>query len=204
MNLNWILFDLGGVLYEIDLHQPIHMLKSLSRANLDGFTEDYLFSEHRKFMKGLYSPENFFNELKKTLNLAISSEEIREIWDNIIVGFRSEFKPLLTGLKLNHKIAIVSNTDPSHVEKVLAQVPEFPYFFNKIFFSYELKTVKPERAFFTKVLKELDEKPEQCLFLDDSEENIETAKLLGFHAERVTSYADVVGVLQFYGIKIYL
>ncbi|RMF57315.1 MAG: HAD family phosphatase [Calditrichaeota bacterium] len=201
MNLHWILFDLGGVLYDIDVQQPIQMLKSLSRADLDGQTEDFLYQEHVQFMKGKYSPEEFFARLKNTLNISLGIEEIQQIWDKIILNFRNEFKPVLAGLKLHYNLALVSNTDPSHIKKILAQVPEFPYFFNRIFLSYEMKKVKPSHEFFITVLKEIQADPAQCLFLDDSEENVEAAQLVGIHGERVTSYSDVIAVFKYYGIQ---
>lgn len=202
MKLRWILFDLGGVLYEIDLVRPVEMLKSLSRTKMDGFLEDYLYSKHRDFMKGIYTKEEFFKEIKNSLNLNISLKEIEHIWGKIIVGFRNEFRPLLTTLKLDYKLALLSNTDPCHIEKILKEFPEFPYFFDKIFLSYEMKMIKPDQGLFMKVLEEIEEEPYHCLFLDDSSENIEIARSMGFYAEQVNNYYDVLNVLRNYEIKV--
>lgn len=195
MTIKWILFDLGGVLYDIDVHSPIAMLKSMARNSTDGFTEDLVIKKHKEFMKGEYSPEMFFRELKQLLGINAEEEQIRAVWNKIIVKFREEFKPLLIDLKSNFNLALVSNTDPSHMELVFQQIPEFPYFFHKLFLSYDIKEIKPNLNYFKFVLRDIKELPENCLYFDDSPENIESASSLGIQSFLVSSFSEVVEII---------
>ena len=47
--------------------------------------------------------------------------------------------------------------------------------------SGEHKTVKPEKVIFDITLHRIGYRAEECLFIDDSKPNIETAQSMGFH-----------------------
>ena len=47
--------------------------------------------------------------------------------------------------------------------------------------SYEVREIKPEPAIYQILLQKYDLRAEECVFIDDNEENIRTAQELGFH-----------------------
>lgn len=194
MHIQWVLFDLGGVLYDIDLVTPIQTLKKLASANTDGNVESRLQEFHREFMKGRWTEEQFFLELQTVLGLRLETEAIRQIWDGIIVGFREEFRPLLQELRKNTRVALLSNTDSSHMRKIFYQVADFANFFDRMFLSYQLNAIKPEEIIFRLVLEEIRCKPEEVIFFDDSRENVVAAREMGMHALEVRSFEEVMRV----------
>lgn len=58
--------------------------------------------------------------------------------------------------------------------------------------SYEVKIVKPEPGIYTALLEKYNLNAEECVFLDDKEENIAAAKALGFHGIVVQSREQAV------------
>ena len=54
--------------------------------------------------------------------------------------------------------------------------------FKKCFFSFELKTLKPSPEFYTTVMKEIGLAPEEMLFIDDSQKNVDGAIEVGLPA----------------------
>lgn len=52
---------------------------------------------------------------------------------------------------------------------------------DKIFVSYELGLLKPNKAIYQSVLEKLNAKPEEVIFIDDKRENVEAAKSLGIN-----------------------
>lgn len=56
--------------------------------------------------------------------------------------------------------------------------------------SYEIGEVKPEPAIYRHLLEKYDLRPEECLFIDDRPENIETAKMLGMSGIVFTTKED--------------
>ena len=65
-------------------------------------------------------------------------------------------------------------------------------------FSYLEHQVKPHRSIYLTLLDRFQLKPNECLFIDDNNKNIETAKDLGMISEVVApdSYDSIVGVLK--------
>ena len=57
---------------------------------------------------------------------------------------------------------------------------DFLNLFDEIILSGEVKLIKPEPEIFELFLQKIDKSADQCLFIDDSEPNIVTARKLGF------------------------
>ncbi|MHB1793995.1 MAG: HAD family hydrolase [Acidobacteriaceae bacterium] len=59
---------------------------------------------------------------------------------------------------------------------------------------------KPEAAFFQCALDLSQRRPEECVFIDDREENLEGARKLGIHGIRMTSPEQVIAELRRLGV----
>lgn len=69
-------------------------------------------------------------------------------------------------------------------------------------FSYEVKQIKPETEIYQSLLKRYDLKAEECVFLDDRQENIDGAKKLGFEGICFTGYEDAKEKLRELGVEL--
>ena len=70
-------------------------------------------------------------------------------------------------------------------------------FFNGVFVSSNYLMLKPDVEIYKRFLKEYDLKPEECLFVDDMEVNVEAAKKAGMNAFRFTGdYEEVINLIQ--------
>lgn len=56
--------------------------------------------------------------------------------------------------------------------------------------SYAVKKIKPDPAIYEVLLETYGLKPEDCIFLDDREENVVVAELLGIHGIHFTGYEE--------------
>ena len=65
-------------------------------------------------------------------------------------------------------------------------------FFNGVFVSSNYLMLKPDVEIYKRFLKEYDLKPEECLFVDDMEVNVEAAKKAGMNAFRFNGNYDEV------------
>ena len=68
--------------------------------------------------------------------------------------------------------------------------------------SFKVGLTKPDPAMFQKFLSIYDLKPEECLFIDDTPENVEAATDLGFQGLTFQSYEQLIRSLQEAGIKL--
>ncbi len=62
--------------------------------------------------------------------------------------------------------------------------------------SYEVKIVKPEPGIYEALLQKYNLKAEECVFLDDRQDNIAAAEKLGFHGIIVESYGQAAAELN--------
>ena len=68
-------------------------------------------------------------------------------------------------------------------------------YFDGIVTSFEAKSLKPEKAIFDCVVSQLGVKPEETLFFDDSQANLDAAAALGFKTQLVapgTEFYDAI------------
>ena len=66
----------------------------------------------------------------------------------------------------------------AHLEKRLREMDAL----DKYYFSWSLKSKKNNPDFFEKIIEELKVAPEEIIFIDDEQQNIDTAKSLGIDA----------------------
>lgn len=69
-------------------------------------------------------------------------------------------------------------------------------------FSYEVKQVKPEPEIYQALLKRFDLKAEECIFLDDCQENIDGARAQGIEGIHFLGYEDAKEKLRAFGIDV--
>ncbi|MDN4865678.1 HAD family hydrolase [Priestia megaterium] len=67
--------------------------------------------------------------------------------------------------------------------------------------SYEAKQVKPEEGIYKLLIEKYTIKPEESIFIDDSEANIEAAKKLNFNTVHLENPKDLRGKLRTYNIN---
>lgn len=182
-----IIFDLGGVLLDIDYDKSIDAFKKLGIKNFDNmfsqFKADELFE---KLETGKVSEDNFYTAIKKRTPVAVSDNKISNAWNAMILNFRIESLQFLEELSAKYKLYLLSNTNSIHLQyfKQLftdqTGKPLLDAYFNKAWYSNEVGLRKPGAEIFEFVLQEEKLIAGETLFIDDTLINIETAKKLGF------------------------
>lgn len=85
------------------------------------------------------------------------------------------------------RVGILSNL-PRPLGHHLRSTRAFLAHFDHVTFSYELRVVKPSAAIYEDAIRGLGVLPEQALFLDDRQNNVEGARAVGMHAELFVSW----------------
>ncbi len=184
-NIRNIIFDLGGVLVDIDASRTINAFKKLGLPDLvkeGGW--DYHHEIFLQLEKGQISTTDFRNEIRNLLPDFVSDEEIDKAWCAIIIDFPPEKIELLKELKSQYRLFLFSNTNAIHVNhfhKLFEDKFGHPMsdIFEKEFFSNEMKLRKPSIDSFHYILNNEELKPEETLFIDDLKENAEAARETG-------------------------
>src|SRR5664279_1858612 len=111
-NVNNIIFDLGGVIMDIDVKQTLHAFSKLGIKNVEnyfghGFAASF-FSDHEA---GRLSDEDFLKEIKKLITGEASDEDVINAWNALLLRFPPERIDLLKELKSRYRIFLFSNTN---------------------------------------------------------------------------------------------
>jgi putative hydrolase of the HAD superfamily len=125
-----------------------------------------------------------------------------EAWNYILKDFPKHRLDFLKHLRdqNKYKLFLLSNTNEMHIEYVQKNVSffgEFKSCFDGFYLSHEIGIRKPDQHIYDYVLKQNDLNPHECLFIDDTRENIEAAKVLGIHTWNIDeTQEDVVDLFS--------
>ena len=160
----------------------LHRLTSMSPER---FEDHYWVNRHaydEGKLTGLAFWERFVREAGVVGGSADLIEELNH-WDARM--WTTENREMLAWqLRLKERgirTAILSNMGDNVLANMQRTFDWLPRF-DVLVWSYQLRMAKPEPAIYLHVLKELDVRPEEALFLDDKLVNVEAARALGMRA----------------------
>lgn len=189
LNIKNIIFDLGGVILNIDYHLTIDAFKKLGLENFDGvFTQAKQTGIFDQLDKGLITPDEFRQGVKKLSPKQLTDQQIDDAWNAMLLDFPVHRLELLEKIHSQYRTFLLSNTNQIHIEvynQILNKtfgVRDLSHFFEKEYYSNEVHMRKPDAEIFELILKQNGLKAEETLFIDDSEQHIVGAKKLGLNA----------------------
>lgn len=193
-NVKNIIFDLGGVILNIDYLITIEQFKTLGVNNIEEmFTQAKQNDLFDAYESGQISSQAFINGIKDYLPEHISPNQIVHAWNAMLLDLPPARLELLAQLKTQYRTFLLSNTNDIHLDafhRIIHQVNEIekldPYF-EKVYFSNHMKMRKPNPEIFLEVCKQNDLEPSETLFIDDSIQHVEGARKAGLQAHHLTN-----------------
>ena len=190
-----IIFDWGGVLIHLDKHRCVEAFAEFGVAVGDDVINPYgQRTDLKNFELGLMSIDEFHDTVRRVYGPNLTDEQIDYAWNALLQGIPTYKLDMLLKLKERYRLFLLSNTNAVHWTEGSKQ---FNYqghkaedFFEQIFLSNEIHELKPSPEAFRKVALMAGIKPEETLFIDDSEKNIETARRLGIGTLKVNNGED--------------
>jgi glucose-1-phosphatase len=181
-----IIFDLGGVVLNIDYMLAV---KAFNELGLLGFESFFSQAQQKQlfdlYEKGQISSADFRNELKKYCKTGVDDTTIDAAWNAMLLDLPKERLELLQRYKNTHRTFLLSNTNAIHIDtfNIYLQknfnIPDLAGHFEKLYLSYKVGMRKPDAEIFEFVLSENNLNPSETLFIDDSIQHIESANKLG-------------------------
>lgn len=197
-----LLFDLGGVIMSIKKENAVKRFKEIGVDDI----EDYLgeFRQEGIFLgleEGTISREDFYTELRKLAGKDISDKDIDSGWLAFITEVPTYKLELLEELRKKYNVYLLSNTNPiimewAHSKDFSALGEPLSAYFDKMFCSYKIGHTKPSIESFEAVVKGTGLNPEETLFLDDGQSNLDMASEMGFKTYLVDQDEDLRKVFE--------
>ena len=173
-----IIFDLGGVIVNLDWNKVCTSLTALSDRPYDDVMKEVQNGPIvEASMLGHLTPQEFHEALCEEIHVDIPFDQFIVIW-NSILRQNENIAPLVAELASTHSLVIASNTDSIHFSYSMDNFSTLKAF-DRFFLSYEMDLLKPDPAYFHHVLSELRASPFGCIFIDDRPDNIRSARDLG-------------------------
>jgi putative hydrolase of the HAD superfamily len=184
-NIKNIIFDLGGVILNLDIPATSKALVALANNtanNLEGLKKDETYLQ---LEVGDIDTIHFCDTVRKYYTNNPSNEAIIAAWNAMILDLPKERFDFLKLIKGRYRTFLFSNTNEIHLEhynSILKKeygIESLDPLFEKVYYSHTMRLRKPFRESFEYILKDRNIKAEETLFVDDTLENIEAAAKLG-------------------------
>ena len=179
-----LLFDLGNVILPFSHFQIAEKLLPYSGhqdfqdpSRIFAYLFDLQSGAVNGFDTGEVAPLQFFESVRKDLLLSLSFEEFLPIWTDIFTENRDVSEVVLS-LKGKCRLGLLSNTDPLHFPYVVSKYPVLSVF-DQWILSYEVGAKKPDARIYRKAIEWASVRPQEILFIDDVEKNVDAAISLG-------------------------
>ncbi|MCM1092511.1 MAG: HAD family phosphatase [Lachnospiraceae bacterium] len=183
-----LLFDLGGVIMDIRRENCEEAFRALGMADIGDFLGDYgQTGPFAALEEGAIGESEFRDEVRRHIPHAVTDAEIDSAFNAFLVGIPVKRLEKLRELREKYGIYLLSNTNPIMWDSKIAEEfrkegKEREDYFDGMVTSFEAKCYKPDRRIFDYVVEHLGIKPEETLFFDDSQANVDAASALGFNA----------------------
>lgn len=181
-----IIFDLGGVLLNINHRLTVQAFEALGIQHFDDlYSQTYANELFSRLEIGEIQPEDFYQAINEATGLHLSPQEIEKAWNAMLLDFREPALLWLERLKPHYQLALLSNTNCIHLQAFhqiyfqKSRAKPFEEYFDRAFYSFELHERKPDYSCFHKAIALLKIRPEEAIFIDDSTLNIAAAANLG-------------------------
>lgn len=191
---------MGHVLIDFDWSQVCDGFCKRAGVGIDSFGPVLKHLGSLGYETGKVNTALFLSELNRVLNCAIEEPEFTSLWNATFVE-NLEMVEILTSLKSQFKLYLLSNTNENHYSWI-QQNYDVSRHFDELILSYEIGHAKPDLAIYSEVMSRSGLEPAQCLFVDDLEDNIAAARSVGMKAVLFTSPDALRRELVNYGVDL--
>ena len=188
-----IIFDLGGVILDIDESIVYKELEKMGINTLELSHSKEFMDIMSKFDTGIYTAPTFRKKTKAFLGLEkMTDQKFDAIWNSMLLDIPRERIEAIEKVKKHYKIFLMSNSNVIHYDLYVRDLQlrfgyhEFDELFNKSYFSFAEHLEKPDPRFFELILDHEGLLPEETLFIDDTEKNIKVAQSLAIHTYHIS------------------
>jgi glucose-1-phosphatase len=194
-----IIFDLGGVILNIDYNLTIEAFQQLGLVDFQSIyskaQQNNLFDQYEC---GHISSKEFIAEILKSCNQVITEKDVTKAWNAMLLDLPTKRLELLANLKNRYRTFLLSNTNDIHMVAYgdyLQQnfgFRDLTNYFERQYLSYEIGMRKPNVEIFEHVLLQNNLNAAETIFIDDSIQHIEGARKAGITAVHLTGDMSIL------------
>lgn len=195
-----LVFDMGGVLTRPQ--DPAKVRAIMDILGLDGDVERFkavYFAYRDEYDRGTVEVADYWRTIASELGAKLPDSRLPELIrldHDAWFRYRPTIIDALPGLRSRiRKLALLSNMNYEGAARVRDTLPRVELF-DHLTLSCELRLMKPDAAIYESCLEGLGVQPGECLFVDDSQKNVEGAHAVGMHSFRFIDEEQFFGELE--------
>lgn len=154
----------------------------------------------RQFDGGVLTPREFYDSVTRIAGADIPHDVFFEIYSDIFSLNPAAVDVLARVKAAGYTTVLLSNTDPERFGFVRRRFPEI-LFFDDYVLSYELRLIKPDPAIYLEAARRAGCRPDECVFIDDMEENVRGAVAAGLRGIHYRPETDLAAELKNLGLS---
>ena len=199
-----IIFDFGNIIVRFDQDEMTSYYTN--DKNIQKFLVDNVINSPEWLKEGLLDLGDIsLEEMANNINKRTNYIHEKEVY-NLSTDFPNKLKyngDIINTIKAlrnkGYNIYLLSNTS-DYVFKLF--IDELSPLFDGMVLSYKIHEIKPYKPIYEYLLSTYNLNPEECLFLDDRLDNMDTANSLRIKGRKVNKddYNDIINVLEEYSI----
>ncbi len=197
MTIKTIIFDLGGVIVDLDysnFYKQIIALSPLEKPQTQIMLE--FFRQSDLYHQGKMTDEEFYKLACEILQVCmIDQNQFFEAFNSIISNAsQPEMISLLKELRSmkKYKLIALSNVNSSHWDYLLNKKWDFLEYFSEFILSHEVHLTKPDPRIFQLAIEKSECNAEEIVYVDDGLNNIRSANDLGIRGIYFTNVEDLI------------
>jgi putative hydrolase of the HAD superfamily len=190
-DIDLVIFDLGGVLYNIDFERTRTALAALPGYNGEAiaFGVDVQDDAFVRVDRGEISDEAFYRQLRQRFGFTCSDADIESAWCAILIGPFADAVEWIASVRAQRPVVLLSNISYPHLRHALPHMQPILEHVEHAFYSCEIGLRKPDPHAFLHVTSTMGVIPTRTLLIDDSSANCAAATELGMRVWQVTREA---------------
>ena len=183
MTCEVVLFDLGGVVVDVESDRLVHQMAQLLGRSFEEVQEVVY---HRELLVplelGRISPEAYYHGLSERLQLPWTYDQFVRSWNDMI-SEKTQVTGILRRLHRRHKLMALTNTNVLHLAHIKTRYPSLSVFDDWVA-SCEVGLRKPDAQMYRLAVDRAGVRPDAAVYVEDRPELIEAGRAVGLTAIR--------------------
>ena len=198
MSIRAVVFDYGNVLNPPPEEACFDALQRIAGITGQAFFGPY-WQLRGDYDRGSLDGPAYWQAVAATAGKRLLPAQVKELMARdaeLWMGIRPVLLAWIKALRRQGlRTAVLSNM-PREISAHLRRTAEWQAHFDALVFSGEAGMVKPQAEIYRLCLRALGVQPQEALFIDDREENVEGARAVGMHGVRFHSVEQLVSDVQ--------